>query len=164
MRIPQHPLDCRPGAPGETWPGACATHGNCWEGLASGNARKLRAELWAGQFWSAPDAHMLESEYIALGLTNLIASYRPERVVLGGGVLHEAGLLASARARARELLDPRYFPEADEMEELVVGPGLGDAAGVAGSILLATGSAPCYPESRSIAGLIAATRLEMAKL
>ncbi len=164
MRIPQHPLDCRPGAPGEMWPGACATHGNCWEGLASGNARKLRAELWAGQFWSAPDAHMLESEYIALGLTNLIASYRPERVVLGGGVLHEAGLLASARARARELLDPRYFPEADEMEELVVGPGLGDAAGVAGSILLATGSAPRYPESRSIAGLIAATRLEMAKL
>ncbi len=53
---------------------------------------------------------MLESEYVALGLTNLIASYRPDRVVLGGGVMHEEGLLEKVRFRTCDLLDTTYFP------------------------------------------------------
>ena len=137
MRIPQHATDCQPGMPGQPWAGNCVTHGNCWEGLASGTARARRTELWAEHSMQAPDAQMLESEYLALGLVNLIASYRPERVVVGGGVMHEEGLLTRTRSRAGELLDPAYFPEANDMDDLVVAPGLGDAAGVSGAILLA---------------------------
>jgi len=137
MRIPQHVADCQPGTPGQMWAGNCVIHGNCWEGLASGTARARRSELWAEYQVQPPDAQMLESEYVALGLVNLIASYRPERVVVGGGVMHEEGLLPRTRSRVSELLDPAYFPEANKMEDLVVGPGLGDAAGVSGAILLA---------------------------
>ena len=59
-----------------------------------------------------PDALVLESEYIALGLVNLISTYRPQRVILSGGVMHEAGLMQGVRQRTRELLDVSYFPEA----------------------------------------------------
>ena len=40
---------------------------------------------------------MLESEYIALGLVNLISAFRPERIVIGGGVMHDAAVLPGAR-------------------------------------------------------------------
>jgi fructokinase len=137
MRIPQHAADCQPGSPGQMWAGNCVIHGSCWEGLAAGTARASRSALWAEHSLQQPDRQMLESEYVALGLSNLIASYRPERVVIGGGVMHEEGLLARTRSRVTELLDPEYFPETQKMEDLVVGPGLGDAAGVSGAILLA---------------------------
>ena len=46
--------------------------------------------------------------------------------------MHEEGLLEKVRSRTRDLLDTTYFPEAEKMDDLVVGPGLGDAAGVSG--------------------------------
>jgi fructokinase len=153
MRIPQHLTDCQPGAPEQMWTGNCVIHGNCWEGLASGTAKAQRAALWTQASLEPPDAHMLESEYIALGLVNLICTYRPGRVVLGGGVMQDAALLPRIRRRMRELLDAAYFPEAGRIEELVVGPGLGDAAGVAGAILLAAELRPGRLQSRSVARL-----------
>ncbi|MFZ2056782.1 MAG: ROK family protein [Acidimicrobiales bacterium] len=153
MRIPQHLTDRQPGAPEQMWTGNCVIHGNCWEGLASGTAKAQRSALWAQASLEPPDAHMLESEYIALGLVNLICTYRPERVVIGGGVMRDTALLPRIRLRTRELLDAAYFPEASRMEELVVGPGLGDAAGVAGAILLAAELRPGHLQCRSVARL-----------
>ena len=159
MRIPQHQSDCQPGVPGRMWEGNCVIHGNCWEGLASGPARANRAELWAEAGTPGPDALSLESEYIALGLANLISVYRPERLVIGGGVLHEPALLPRVRERTAELLDAGYFPEAVEIDELVVGPGLGDGAGVTGAILLASQLRPGHLRSRSVRPL--ASRIEV---
>jgi fructokinase len=153
MRIPQHYSDCQPGVPGTMWEGNCVIHGNCWEGLASGPARAKRAEIWAEAGTKGPDATSLESEYIALGLVNLISAYRPERLVIGGGVLHESALLPRIRKRAAELLDVGYFPEALEIDELVVKPGLGDAAGVSGAILLASQLRPGNLPSRFVGAL-----------
>jgi len=164
MRIPQHAADCQPGAPGQMWTGNCVVHGNCWEGLASGPAIERRSRLWAEASLAPPDAQMLESEYIALGLVNLISAYRPERVVVGGGVMHDVSLMARIRLRAQELLDVGYFPEARRMDELVVGPGLGDAAGVAGAILLAAELRPGHIVSRSIAGLAAHIQPGLARI
>lgn len=153
MRIPQHPADCLPGAPAQMWAGSCFSHGNCWEGLASGIAKAQRSALWAQAYLEPPDTHLLESEYIALGLVNLISAYRPERVVVGGGVMHDVALMPRIRLRTCELLDAGYFPEARQMEELVVEPGLGDAAGVAGAVLLAAKLRPGHLQNRSIARL-----------
>ena len=110
MRIPQHPTDRQPAAP------------------ERGTARARRSALWAQAGLEPPDANVLESEYIALGLVNLISAYRPERVVLSGGVMHEVALLPRVRQRTRELLEPGYFPEARRMEELVVGRAAGQLA------------------------------------
>jgi fructokinase len=63
----------------------------------------------------------------------------PERIILGGGVMKEATLLARVQGRLRELL-AGYFdaPELkDRIGDFVVRPGLGDRAGVLGAIALA---------------------------
>ena len=153
MRIPQLTVDCEPGTPGRMWAGNCPIHGNCWEGLASGPARARRSAIWAEHLLAPPDSQMLESEYLALGLVNLIASYRCERVVVGGGVMHEEDLLERTRSRIAILLDTEYFPEARNMDDLVVGPGLGDAAGISGAILLAAQMSGMELQTSSMAQL-----------
>jgi fructokinase len=163
MRLPQHPFDRQPDAPEQTWTGNCPFHGNCWEGLASGPARAQRSALWAQASMEPPDGFVLESEYIALGLVNLISTYRPERIVLSGGVMHEVGLLGRVRQRVCELLDVSYFPEARQIEELVVAPALGDAAGVVGAVLLAAELRPGYLQSRPVGRLVSHMQEELAR-
>ena len=152
MRIPQHPTDRQPDAPEQLWTGNCVFHGNCWEGLASGPAKARRSALWEQALEEPPDADLLEGEYIALGLANLISAYRPQRVVLGGGVMHDVSLMSRIRERIRQLLGD-YLPETNCMDELVVGPALGDAAGVVGAILLAAELRPGHLRTRSATGL-----------
>lgn len=163
IRISQQQTDRDPSAPDELWSGNCVIHGNCWEGLAAGPARAKRAELWARTGLPGPDGVELESEYIAAGLSILVASFRPERIVIGGGVLHDQGLLWRVRLRMPELLDVGYFPEAANMDELVVVPALGDSAGVAGAILLAGQACPGHLRERSVERLNARIQAGLAR-
>ncbi|HUE26343.1 MAG TPA: ROK family protein [Solirubrobacteraceae bacterium] len=121
--------------------GVCPYHGDCLEGLASGEAIRQR--------WGRPGEELsgdaavwaLESEYLALGLTNIVCTLSPQRIILGGGVTKQPVLLPLVRLRLQELL-AGYFdaPELSSPEGLgdyVVAPGLGDRAGVLGAIELA---------------------------
>jgi fructokinase len=125
--------------------GACPYHGDCFEGLASGEAIRQR---WGrpGQELSAdPAVWELESEYLALGLMNVICTLSPQRIVLGGGVPKQPTLLPLVRHRLRELLAD-YFNAAeltrpDVIDHYIVPPGLGDQAGVLGAIELARSAA-----------------------
>lgn len=131
MRIP-HDRDRDP------FDGACPYHGDCFEGLASGEAMRLR--------WGRPaeeldggDAWQLEAEYLALGLVNVIYTLSPQRIVLGGGVTKEPALLPLVRRRVRDLLAGYVdAPELGEgIDDFIVAPALGDRAGVLGAIELA---------------------------
>jgi fructokinase len=131
MRIPHDRVE-------DPFPGSCPYHGDCFEGLASGEAMRLR---WGKAAHDLDDdaAWQLEAHYLALGLTNVICAVSPERIILGGGVMKEATLLARVQERLRELL-AGYFdaPELeDRIGDFVVRPGLGDRAGVLGAIALA---------------------------
>jgi fructokinase len=111
-----------------------------------------------------PDEVLLESEYVSLGLANLISSYRPQRVVLGGGVLHDPALLPRIRQRTPELLNTAYFPEARHIEDLVVAPALGDGAGVAGAILLAAQLRPGHLKYRPVTRLNSQIQTALARI
>jgi fructokinase len=131
MRIPHDRV-------ADPFPGSCPYHGNCFEGLASGEAMRLR---WGKGAHDVGDdaAWQLEAHYLALGLMNVICAVSPERIILGGGVMKEPTLLARVRERLRELL-AGYFEARelkDEIGDFVVPPGLGDRAGVLGAIALA---------------------------
>lgn len=121
--------------------GNCPSHGDCWEGLASGGAVAARWQATPAEL--APDhpAWELEAEYLALGILNLVLVASPRRVVVGGGVLEQPGLLAMIRARLPELL--AGYLEAPELgsqvDRYLVAPELGDRAGVLGAIALAHG-------------------------
>jgi fructokinase len=131
MRIP-HDLERDP------FPGACPFHGDCLEGLASGEALRGR--------WGRPGEELrdervwrLEAEYLALGLVNVVLTLSPERIVLGGGVSAAPGLIPLVRKGLMEL-SAGYIdlPQlGDRVDEYLVEPGLGSRAGVIGALELA---------------------------
>jgi fructokinase len=105
----------------DPFPGVCPYHGDCLEGLASGVALQARGEA----------SLELEAEYLALGLINIVSVLSPQRIVIGGGVMKEPGLLDLVRARMPELA-AGYVELPD-----VVPPALGDRSGVLGAFELA---------------------------
>ncbi len=118
--------------------GACPFHGDCLEGLASGEAIRRRSGRAVGAPLDA-ESFELEAEYLALALVNVTWTLSPERIVIGGGVLHAPGLLERVRERVREL-SAGYLgaPELGErIDGYIVAPALGDRAGVIGALELA---------------------------
>src|SRR5688500_11972272 len=120
-------------------PGVCPYHGACLEGLASGPAMQARWGRPAETLPADHEAWELEAHFLALGLANLIMTLSPERVVLGGGVMHQEGLYPLIRDEVRALLNGYIQAPAilERPHEYVVPPGLGDRAGVLGAIALA---------------------------
>ena len=120
--------------------GICPYHGDCLEGLASGEAIRQR---WGrpGQDLSGTAAWEIEAEYLALALVNFVCMLSPQRIIIGGGVAQQPTLLPMARQRLRELLAGYLrVPELTEpqaMEGYIVPPKLGGEAGVIGAIQLA---------------------------
>jgi fructokinase len=120
--------------------GICPYHGDCLEGLASGEAIRQR---WGrpGQELSGPAVWEIEAEYIALALVNVVCLLSPQRIIVGGGVARQPALLPMARQRLRELLAGYLrapeLTDPDAMDGYVVAPQLGGEAGVIGAIQLA---------------------------
>jgi fructokinase len=118
--------------------GVCPYHGDCFEGLASGEAIRRR---WgkAGEELTDPAVWELEADYLALGLVNVICTLSPQRIILGGGVMKHPSLLPLVRERVRTLL--AGYIDARELDGgldgFIVAPALGDRAGVLGAIELA---------------------------
>jgi fructokinase len=131
MRIPHDRV-------ADPFAGVCPYHGDCFEGLASGEAMRQRWGRAADELDDDP-AWELEAQYVALGLTNVVCAVSPQRIILGGGVMKEPTLLTRVQQRLRELL--AGYVDAPELKEgigeFVVRPGLGDRAGVLGAIALA---------------------------
>ncbi len=121
--------------------GACPVHGDCWEGLASGTAIAERWQADPEQLLDEHPAWALEAEYLALGILSVVCVASPERVIIGGGVMRRSALSAMVRARLRELvagyLDSPLL--AEDIDDYLVAPALGDRAGVLGAIALAQG-------------------------
>jgi fructokinase len=125
--------------------GACPYHGDCLEGLASGEAIRQRWGRPGQDLADRAEVWELESEYLAIGLMNVICTLSPQRIVIGGGVPKQPSLLPLVRRRLPEAL-AGYFdaPELNEpgaIDRYVVPPTLGDRAGVLGAIELARSAA-----------------------
>lgn len=122
----------------DAFDGICPYHGDCLEGLASGEALRAR---WGRAGEDSVDDHVweLEAEYLALGLVNVICVLSPERIVLGGGVMKQPQLLPRVRTQVRQLLAGYIDAPALDgaLDDYLVAPALGDRAGVLGSLELA---------------------------
>jgi fructokinase len=119
--------------------GSCPVHGDCWEGLASGEAMRQRWGVEPAELHDDHPAWDLEAEYIALGILSIICVVSPHRVIAGGGVMERPSLMPAVRSRLRALLGG-YFESpllGDGIDRYLVAPDLGDRAGVLGAIALA---------------------------
>jgi fructokinase len=123
----------------DPFPGCCPFHGDCLEGLASGLAIEKR---WQTRAESLPQEHPawpLEAHYLALGLTTVVCTLSPQRIILGGGVMRQSHLFPLIRAEVASLLNGYVQAEAilAGADEYIVGPTLGDQAGIKGALALA---------------------------
>ena len=130
-------------AAGDDFAGMCPSHQDCVEGLACGPAMKAR---WGRSAEDLPGDHPawhFEAHYIAAICVNLTYIARPQRIVLGGGVLEHDALYAAVRRQFRTMaagyaLD-RYSAD---IETFICPPGLQDPSpGLVGAIELARGLA-----------------------
>jgi fructokinase len=119
--------------------GGCPFHGDCLEGLASGPAMAKRWGRPAGELPPDHPAWALQAGYLAAALMNYICILSPQRIILGGGVMHQPQLFPLIRAKVLESLNG--YVQADAIlkgiDQYIVPPGLGDRAGVLGAIALA---------------------------
>ena len=88
--------------------GACPSHGDCLEGLASGPAIRGRWGRALAKLEPGHPAHAMIGNYVAQACINIVATLAPERIVLGGGVLEADGLIDIVRAQYDELANG-YF-------------------------------------------------------
>ena len=123
----------------DPFPGMCPFHADCLEGLASGPAIEKR---WGRAGETLPADHpawQLEADYLAFGLSNVIYTLSPQRIIIGGGVMQQTQLLPLIRRKVQALIngyvnDPAIL---DEIEDYIVPPALGNRAGVLGALALA---------------------------
>lgn len=116
--------------------GACPFHGDCLEGMASAKAFTARfgspAELPADHAgWQ------IEADYLAQACWSLSLSFRPERILLGGGLMLADHLLEMVRAKYLVRSAGYLEQSADQIAKLITRPAHGDDAGLRGGLYLA---------------------------
>ncbi|MBO4901032.1 MAG: ROK family protein [Lachnospiraceae bacterium] len=124
--------------PEDTYPGGCPFHTACFEGLASGPAIERRYGKKAYELADDPAVWELESKYIAKALVNIILTLSPQRIILGGGVMHQKQLFPLIRSKVTEYLNGYIrAAELEDMDTYIVPASLGDDQGIMGALKLA---------------------------
>ncbi len=118
--------------------GPCPYHDSCLETLASGPSIEKRWHKKAYKLYEDERVWQLEAYYLGQALSNCIMCYSPERIILGGGVMHKHGLIETVREETLKNLNG-YIRKAeiiDYIDEYIVLPELKDDSGIFGSIEL----------------------------
>ncbi|MEJ8306512.1 ROK family protein [Saccharibacillus sacchari] len=123
--------------PDDSFEGACPYHGDCLEGMAAGPAI---AKRWGQSADRLPEDHPawdIEAHYLAEAITGAILLLSPKKIILGGGVMHQTQLFPLIRQKVAKNLNGYVASSVlDDLDSYVVPPGLGDNAGLVGSIAL----------------------------
>lgn len=123
--------------PKDTFEGTCPYHKTCLEGLAAGPAIEARWGKKGFELADRREVWELEAYYIAQALVNYIMILSPQRIVLGGGVMHQEHLLPLIREEVkRQLAGYIDTAELDHMEQYIVLPSLNDNQGIMGALKL----------------------------
>lgn len=122
----------------DAFQGVCPYHGTCFEGLASGPAIEKRWGRPAAELVDQPQVWDLEAFYIAEAVSIYICTLSPQRIILGGGVMHQEQLFPMIRQKVSELING--YIQTDEMKHLdtyIVPASLHDDQGIMGGLKLA---------------------------
>ncbi len=127
-----------PRAEGDDFAGICPFHGACLEGMATGPAIKAR---WGMPAEELPPDHRGWSyvvHYLSLAVSNLILTFSPERIIMGGGVMQQEHLFPAIRSSVQSHLNE--YIQVEEVihgiDRYIVPPALGSQSGVLGAMAL----------------------------
>jgi len=119
----------------DTYKGNCPYHHDCLEGLASGPAIEKRYQKKGIELGDDLHVWELEAYYLAQALITYTLTLRPEKIILGGGVMKQKHLFPLIRSKFEDML-ARYV-ETPDITTYIVPPLLGDHAAITGCLLLA---------------------------
>lgn len=118
--------------------GVCPYHANCAEGFASGPSMQTRWNMPARELPPDHRGWDIEAYYLGQLCSNALMAVSPEMIILGGGVMHQEGLLPKVREQAlgfiNGYIDSEQLPP---MEQYIVLPELWPDSGLIGAALLA---------------------------
>ncbi|MBO6112287.1 MAG: ROK family protein [Lachnospiraceae bacterium] len=123
--------------PKDTYEGWCPYHGICLEGMASGSAMKDRWGRPASELTDNDLAWEIEADYLAQAITAFIYTYAPQKIIIGGGVMHSPGLFE--RIHSEVLKKDNHYAsvkELDDIKNYIVLPSLNDDQGIMGALAL----------------------------
>lgn len=121
--------------------GICPFHTDCLEGLASGPAIAARWGRPAQMLPADHPAWAVEADYLGTLCLNLTYVLRPDRIILGGGVMQPTHMAAMVRqAFVRKLGGYDASISALDPEAYIVSPSLDGNAGLYGALALGSRS------------------------
>ena len=112
----------------------CPYHDKCFEGLASGPSILKRYGKPGNELVNDEKVWELEGEYIAQALVNYIMILQPQRIILGGGVMHQESLFPIIRKKVAEKINKYLITkELENLDDYIVPCSLDDRQGILGS-------------------------------
>ena len=128
-----------PRAPGDNHPSICPFHEDCFEGMASGPALKARTGMPAETLPADHPAWDHEAYYLAQLCRTISYAAAPQRIVMGGGVMHKPILLPKVLRAFTEISGGfAGLPQTvDAATNYIVPQQLGGVSGLHGAFLLA---------------------------
>ncbi len=130
IMLRQHPED--------TFEGWCPYHGTCLEGMAAGPAIEKRWGRKAIELTDDERVWEIEAYYIAQALMNYIMTLSPQKIILGGGVMHQEQLFPLVRQKTIEMVNGYInTKELQDIDNYIVPASLHDDQGIMGAIQLA---------------------------
>lgn len=121
-------------APGDEQASVCGFHTDCVEGLASGPA--VQARLKGRALAEAPEVEGFVVDYLGQLCAQLLLAWSPQRIVLGGGVLSDGGLIPRIEDRMRRDLNG-YGAVRVAGQAGYLAPAILADAGLEGALLMA---------------------------
>ncbi|MEG0368686.1 MAG: ROK family protein, partial [Hungatella sp.] len=107
-------------------------------GLAAGPAIEARWGKKAAELSEKKEVWELEAYYIGQAIVDYIVTLSPQRIILGGGVMHQEHLMPLVREEVgRQLAGYIQTRELEDMEHYIVLPSLHDNQGIMGALKLA---------------------------
>jgi fructokinase len=122
-------------SPGDTAPSGCPFHDNCAEGLVAGPALHHRLGD-AATLADAPALVPLVAHYLGQLMATLVLAWSPHRIVLGGGVMSNEGLVGAIAVEMRAALGGYGVGPRAEAADFLVHAAL-ENAGLEGALLMA---------------------------
>ena len=112
----------------------CPYHKSCFEGLASGPSIMKRYGKPGNELINDEKVWELEAEYISQALVNYIMVLQPQKIILGGGVMHQENLFPIIRKKVAEKINKYLLTkELENLDEYIVPCSLEDKQGILGS-------------------------------
>ena len=129
--LARHPQDPMVGS-------GCPFHENCMEGLAAGPSLEKRWGVKGAELSERMEVWEMEAWYIGQAITNYIMILSPERIICGGGVMHQPCLLPLIRKEVERQMNGYIKGKGmDDLENYIVGVSLNDNQGAMGAVKLA---------------------------